>query len=71
MGSAIDAVTTRAELRIGLVLGSSTGGMGRHVLSLVRGLTADGAAVSVYCPVATEAQFDFAGAGRTGPWRGR
>jgi glycosyltransferase involved in cell wall biosynthesis len=68
MGSAIDAVqsvTTREDLRIGLVLGSSTGGMGRHVLSLVRGLTAHGAAVSVYCPATTEAQFDFAGAGAT------
>jgi glycosyltransferase involved in cell wall biosynthesis len=68
MGSAIDemqTLTTREDVRVGLVVGSSTGGMGRHVLSLVRGLTARGLAASVYCPAATAAQFDFAGAGGT------
>jgi len=66
MGSAIDAVqamTAREDLRIGLVLGSSTGGMGRHVLSLVRGLSEDGVAVTVFCPATTEAQFRYAAAG--------
>src|SRR5687767_9155283 len=66
MGSAIDAVqtlTAREDLRIGLVLGSSTGGMGRHVLSLVRGLSEHGVAMTVFCPAATEAQFRFAEAG--------
>jgi glycosyltransferase involved in cell wall biosynthesis len=66
MGRAIDAVRTptgREDMRVGLVLGSSTGGMGRHVLSLVRGLAGRGTAVSVYCPAATEAQFQFAAAG--------
>jgi glycosyltransferase involved in cell wall biosynthesis len=52
-------------LRVALVLGSSTGGIGRHVLSLVRGLNADGAAVAVYCPATTEALFGFAAAGAT------
>ena len=50
-------------LRVALVLGTSTGGIGRHVLSLTRGLTRSGVAVTVFCPAATEAQFQFAAAG--------
>ncbi|MEV4624305.1 glycosyltransferase family 4 protein [Asanoa sp. NPDC049573] len=46
-----------------LVLASSTGGVGQHVTSLVRGLTAAGATVTVAGPAATEAQFHFVAAG--------
>ncbi|MDG4824548.1 glycosyltransferase family 4 protein [Asanoa sp. WMMD1127] len=46
-----------------LVLASSTGGVGQHVVSLVRGLTAAGATVTVAGPAATEAQFHFTAAG--------
>jgi glycosyltransferase involved in cell wall biosynthesis len=45
--------------RIALVLASSTGGTGRHVASLVQGLTAHGYRVSVHGPAATDAQFGF------------
>jgi glycosyltransferase involved in cell wall biosynthesis len=48
-----------------LVLASSTGGVGQHVLSLVRGLAAGGALVTVCGPAATEEHFRFAEAGRT------
>jgi glycosyltransferase involved in cell wall biosynthesis len=46
-----------------LVLASSTGGVGQHVVSLARGLTAGGAAVTVCGPAATQEQFDFVAAG--------
>ncbi|GIF75563.1 glycosyltransferase family 4 protein [Asanoa siamensis] len=46
-----------------LVLASSTGGVGQHVTSLVRGLSAAGATVTVAGPAATEAQFQFTAAG--------
>jgi glycosyltransferase involved in cell wall biosynthesis len=42
-----------------IVLASSTGGVGQHVTSLVRGLAADGATVTVCGPAATEEQFGF------------
>jgi glycosyltransferase involved in cell wall biosynthesis len=46
-----------------LVLASSTGGVGQHVTSLVRGLAAGGATVTVCGPAATEEQFRFTEAG--------
>jgi glycosyltransferase involved in cell wall biosynthesis len=48
-----------------LVVGSSTGGIGRHVTSLVAGLVARGDAVAVYSPAETERQFGFAALGAT------
>lgn len=51
------------RLRVALVLGSSTGGMGTHVRSLVQGLCRAGDQVQVYCPAATADQFGFADAG--------
>jgi len=50
-------------LRVALVLGSSTGGIGAHVRSLVLGLVARGVEVTVCCPPATAELFDYAGAG--------
>ena len=44
-----------------LVLGTSTGGVGRHVLGLARGLLAGGRSVRVACPAATQAVFGFPG----------
>jgi glycosyltransferase involved in cell wall biosynthesis len=49
--------------RIGLVLASSTGGIGRHVGMLVEGLVARGHEVSVHGPAATEEQFGFTARG--------
>jgi glycosyltransferase involved in cell wall biosynthesis len=46
-----------------IVLASSTGGVGRHVLSLVRGLVAAGCRVLVGGPAATEELFGFTAAG--------
>jgi glycosyltransferase involved in cell wall biosynthesis len=48
-----------------LVLASSTGGVGQHVLSLVRGLSAGGTLVTVCGPAATQEHFRFTDAGRT------
>ncbi|MGK5676222.1 glycosyltransferase family 4 protein [Micromonospora sp. URMC 106] len=48
---------------VALLLASSTGGVGQHVRSLARGLTAAGASVLVCGPAATQEQFDFTGAG--------
>lgn len=48
---------------VALVLASSTGGVGQHVRSVVRGLTAAGASVLVCGPAATQDQFDFTVAG--------
>lgn len=48
---------------VALVLASSTGGVGQHLRSIVRGLTEAGAAVLVCGPAATQDQFDFTGAG--------
>jgi glycosyltransferase involved in cell wall biosynthesis len=48
---------------VALVLASSTGGIGQHVASLVRGLVAAGCQVLVCGPAATDEQFGFAAAG--------
>ncbi|MFE9694075.1 glycosyltransferase family 4 protein [Micromonospora sp. NPDC005806] len=48
---------------VALVLASSTGGVGQHIRSVVRGLTAAGASVLVCGPAATQDQFDFTGVG--------
>jgi len=48
---------------VALVLGSSTGGVGQHVASLARGLTAAGCRVLVCGPAATDELFGFAAAG--------
>lgn len=58
------------ELRVCYVLATSTGGVGRHVLTLVRGLTTgdaryDGTRVAVLGPTVTEDAFDFVAAGAT------
>lgn len=52
-------------LTIGLVVGPSTGGMGRHVLTLVEGLTAQGFRVEVFCPPTTIMHEQYAAAGAT------
>jgi glycosyltransferase involved in cell wall biosynthesis len=54
---------TAQARRVALVLGSSTGGIGRHVLSLAAGLVARGATVTVYGPAATQGQFAFTDVG--------
>lgn len=48
---------------VALVLASSTGGVGQHVVSLVRGLVAAGCRVLVCGPAATDEQFGFTPAG--------
>ncbi|HEY8533677.1 MAG TPA: glycosyltransferase family 4 protein [Micromonospora sp.] len=48
---------------LALVLGSSTGGVGRHVASLVRNLVPSGVTVTVCGPGATDEQFGFTAAG--------
>jgi glycosyltransferase involved in cell wall biosynthesis len=53
------------ETSVAFVLATTTGGTGRHVASLVDGLTKDGYTVSVHAPAATSAQFDFEGHGAT------
>ncbi|POM22360.1 Alpha-D-kanosaminyltransferase [Actinomadura rubteroloni] len=50
-------------LRVALVLGTSGGGVGRHVRSVAAGLTARGARVLVCGPAATEELFSFTSAG--------
>lgn len=52
-----------AGLRVALVLGSSAGGIGRHVAHLAGGLAQRGAAVTVCGPRATEVRFAFTAAG--------
>lgn len=49
--------------RVVLVLATSTGGVGRHVASLVRGLVAAGHEVTVCGPQDTEQRFGFTGIG--------
>ncbi|WP_344138157.1 glycosyltransferase family 4 protein, partial [Luedemannella flava] len=56
---------TTAGRAVALVLGSSTGGIGKHVASLAAGLVARGDAVTVYSPAETERQFGFAALGAT------
>lgn len=53
--------------RVSLVLGTSTGGVGRHVRSLLAPLAAAGAQVSVCGPAGTEALFGFSAAAAFGP----
>jgi glycosyltransferase involved in cell wall biosynthesis len=48
---------------VALVLASSTGGVGQHVASLVRGLVAAGCEVLVCGPAATDELFGFSAAG--------
>ena len=48
---------------VALVLASSTGGVGQHVASLVRGLTGAGCEVLVCGPAATDQMFGFSAAG--------
>ncbi|MFA1551206.1 glycosyltransferase family 4 protein [Actinomadura chokoriensis] len=50
-------------LRVALVLGTSAGGVGRHVRSVAQGLAGRGARVLVCGPAGTEEQFGFGGAG--------
>ncbi|WP_225994145.1 glycosyltransferase family 4 protein [Actinomadura rudentiformis] len=50
-------------LRVALVLGTSAGGVGRHVLSTAAGMVAAGARVLVCGPAATEELFSFTGVG--------
>jgi glycosyltransferase involved in cell wall biosynthesis len=52
-----------AGLRVALVLGTSGGGVGRHVHSVAAGLTARGAHVVVIGPPETEELFGFTGTG--------
>lgn len=51
------------QLHVVLVLGSSVGGIGAHVASLVSGFGARGVRVSVIGPAATDRRFDFTGRG--------
>ena len=45
--------------RVAIVLGASTGGIGRHVASLAAGLRRRGVEVTVIAPAATGERFDF------------
>jgi glycosyltransferase involved in cell wall biosynthesis len=54
---------TGAHRKVALVLGTSTGGIGAHVHSLVAGLVARGADVVVAGPRSTEERFAFTQAG--------
>ncbi|MGK5554792.1 glycosyltransferase family 4 protein [Actinomadura kijaniata] len=51
------------ETRVALVLGTSAGGVGRHVRSVAAGLVGRGARVLVCGPAATEELFGFTGVG--------
>ena len=51
--------------RIALVLGTSTGGVGRHVRALAAGLLRRGAAVTVCAPASVEESFGFGALGAT------
>jgi glycosyltransferase involved in cell wall biosynthesis len=51
------------DVRVALVLATSTGGVGRHVRSLAGGLVRAGVAVTVCGPAATEELFGFTGVG--------
>ena len=50
-------------MRVALTLGTSAGGVGRHVHDLVTGLTRQGAEVVVACPPSVEQHFGFAAVG--------
>lgn len=62
MSSAVEPALISGR-RIALVLGTSTGGVGRHVRALTAGLVARGAAVTVCAPDSVEAAFGFTGLG--------
>jgi glycosyltransferase involved in cell wall biosynthesis len=64
MSSAVEPARVSGR-RIALVLGTSTGGVGRHVRALTAGLVARGAAVRVCAPASVEATFGFAAVGAT------
>jgi glycosyltransferase involved in cell wall biosynthesis len=51
------------DMRVALVLASSTGGVGRHVMSLTAALVGTGVDVTVLGPAATDTQFGFAALG--------
>jgi glycosyltransferase involved in cell wall biosynthesis len=51
------------ELRVALVLATSTGGVGRHVAAVASGLSARGARVAVFGPRSTNERFGFDVAG--------
>jgi glycosyltransferase involved in cell wall biosynthesis len=57
------AATTAWRGSVALVLASSTGGVGQHVVSLARGLLAAGCRVVVCGPAATDQLFGFSAAG--------
>ncbi len=50
-------------MRVALVLASSTGGVGRHVMSLTAALVGTGVDVTVLGPATTDTQFGFAALG--------
>lgn len=64
MSSAVEPAGVSGR-RIALVLGTSTGGVGRHVRALAAGLVARGAGVTVCAPESVEATFGFAAIGAT------
>src|SRR4051812_29404914 len=53
------------RLRVGLVLGPSTGGIGRHVQTLARELTSRGHEVTVCAQPRSDAIFDWGESGAT------
>jgi glycosyltransferase involved in cell wall biosynthesis len=64
MSSATDPARIKGR-RIALVLGTSTGGVGRHVRALAAGLLARGAAVTVCAPTSVDEAFGFGTLGAT------
>jgi glycosyltransferase involved in cell wall biosynthesis len=54
---------------VALVLATSTGGVGRHVAAVARGLAATGHHVAVFGPAATEERFGFSSCGGDHPVR--
>ena len=56
-------MTPQSAPRVMLVLAGSTGGIGRHVLSIVQGLSSAGIAVAVAGPAGTDQHFGFRHAG--------
>jgi glycosyltransferase involved in cell wall biosynthesis len=58
-------VNPLAELRVALVLATSTGGVGRHVVAVASGLSARGVRVAVFGPQATNERFGFGTSGAT------
>jgi glycosyltransferase involved in cell wall biosynthesis len=57
------AMSSVEGLRIAVVLGTSAGGVGRHVRSVAEGLVARGAQVVVLGPAGTQELFDFTATG--------